>query len=439
MSDHDKLVYKAETRTVQDLVNLYEKGHLNLNPEFQRNSVWSDTDRRKLIESILRNYPIPAFFLHQREQDGIVYHDVIDGKQRLETLLYFMGSISGRALKTQKKIQCRAALPGSPDEELVDWLLLKKRNLQPRITAYNLQVIFVEGSLASITDLFIRINSTGRALTRQEKRHARYYNGDFFRKAAQLAESESNRLKSSHVLSANQISRMKHVELISEIMLSCHCGDVIHKKQVLDQAMSGKALTPRAAQSAQAAAKSALNRTFRLFPDLRQTRFAHISDFYSLVILVHKLEREGCVFSFPSRNRVAWAFLKDFGAGVDRLSELYKKGTKIPQEHEIYRSYLRTVMEGTDSLEHRKAREKILLGLIGSQFSRKDRDRIFSPEQRRIIWNLSKDHRCVRCRRELSWGNFTVDHVRPHSKGGKTSTLNAALMCRPCNSSKGAR
>lgn len=354
MANTDQLKYTAETRTVQDLVNLYQNGHLNLAPDFQRDSVWSGRDRTKLIDSVLKNYPIPALFLHRREQNGVLYFDVIDGKQRLETVFYFMGVISGHRFKA------KTVLSDDTGEELVDWQLLRRRNQQPRLTGYNLQIIFVAGDLGSIIDLFVRINSTGRALSQTEKLHARYYRGEFFKKAAKLAESEAKRLQSNHVLSANQISRMKHVELISEIMLSCHYGDVIHKKQILDQAMSDKGLPAQATKKAHAAAKIALNRTFRMFPNLRQTRFVQLSDFYSLVVLIHKLDREGCVLNLPSRNRLAWVFLSTFGTNVDRLAELYKKGAKIPHELESYRSYLQTVMEGTDTSQHRRVREKAL-------------------------------------------------------------------------------
>jgi len=60
-----KIEYEAQLKTVQDMVNLYEKGMLNLNPGFQRASVWRDSDRRRLIDSILRNYPLPSIFLHR--------------------------------------------------------------------------------------------------------------------------------------------------------------------------------------------------------------------------------------------------------------------------------------------------------------------------------------------------------------------------------------
>jgi uncharacterized protein with ParB-like and HNH nuclease domain len=78
-----------------DIVNLYEDGLLNLEPGFQRQSVWSERDRAKLIESILRNYPLPAIFLYRREHEGQIIYDVIDGKQRIESILMFMGEMRG--------------------------------------------------------------------------------------------------------------------------------------------------------------------------------------------------------------------------------------------------------------------------------------------------------------------------------------------------------
>jgi hypothetical protein len=255
-------------------------------------------------------------------------------------------------------------------------------------------------------------------LTPQEKLHSRYHKGEFFKKAAKLAASEAKRLQLNHVLSANQISRMKHVELISELMLSCHYGDVIHKKQVLEHAMSDKSLPLHAITKAYDWAKTAINKTFRMFPDLKQTRFVQISDFYSLVILISKLVREGSVLSEPTRNRTAWFFLSKYGANVDKLRELHKKGLKVPKELETYRSYLQSVSEGTDTSANRKIREKALRELIESLFEKKDKDRIFTLEQRRIIWANSNGHMCAYCRKPLTWGNFVVDHITPHSRGG---------------------
>lgn len=53
-------------RTVQDLVNHYQNGCLNLSLGFQRQSVWRIKDRQNLIDSIIRNYALPAISLYKR-------------------------------------------------------------------------------------------------------------------------------------------------------------------------------------------------------------------------------------------------------------------------------------------------------------------------------------------------------------------------------------
>jgi hypothetical protein len=46
--------------------------------------------------------------------------------------------------------------------------------------------------------------------------------------------------------------------------------------------------------------------------------------------------------------------------------------------------------------------------------------------------------RCPRCRRRIRYEDLTADHVVSMKNGGRTSRANADLLCRPCNSSKGA-
>ena len=71
-----KLHYETATKTVTDIVNLFENGQLNLSPAFQRDSVWQERDRAKLIESIIRNYPLPAIFLYcSKNGDGQIINE----------------------------------------------------------------------------------------------------------------------------------------------------------------------------------------------------------------------------------------------------------------------------------------------------------------------------------------------------------------------------
>ena len=48
-----EIATKFAPKTIQDIVNCYVNGHLNLSPGFQRDSVWNERDRQKLIEETL--------------------------------------------------------------------------------------------------------------------------------------------------------------------------------------------------------------------------------------------------------------------------------------------------------------------------------------------------------------------------------------------------
>ncbi len=430
------LRYESFPKTILEIIHSFEKGRLNLSPGFQRDSVWTDSDRQKLIESILRGYPLPSVFFYKRETDGQIYFDVIDGKQRIETILRFTGRIRGNRFAT-KKIQ----LPGEDEKDWVDWDKLKRRRQQHKIESYTLLTIQVDGELSEVIDLFVKINSTGKALSAAEKRKAKFYDDDFLKEAARLARRFEGYFKAQHILSVGQILRMKNVELMCELMLSISKGDVINKKAALDRVMQSGSMTAHQLEKASRLTVSALNRVRRLFPDLGRTRFSKISDFYSLAVLVARLESEGLILTDRRRNRLAWDLLVSFSNGVDTVRERQRRAEGAGPGEELYREYLLTVLEGTDEITKRQKREEILRGLLGSLFERTDERRLFSSEQRRILFNSATDRKCTAngCGRRLGWGDFTADHVRPFSKGGRTVLSNAALLCRKHNSAKGNR
>lgn len=425
--------YEPDAKTIQDLVNLYEKKHLNLIPGFQRDSVWTTTDRKKLIDSILRNYPLPSIFLYKREDNGHYIYDVIDGKQRIESIFRFMGLIRGDRFSTVSQI--------TPDleKETIDWKYLCRKKLQHRLTGYKLQAIEVSGELADIIDLFVRINSTGKALTLAEKRHAKYYNSEFLRMAGKVAERHVDYFLSNKVLSSNQIKRMKHVELICELMVSINNEGVINKKMALDKVMNANSISGKQVKKLREQCVRTLNRIKRMFPKLKTTRFCQLSDFYTLGVLFWQYEKDGLILTDKRRNTLAFDLIRNFSSGVDEVRELQRRAKGIRPGQELYREYLLTVQQSTDEIKQRKKREDILNGILESLYEKKDNKRTFSKEQRRIIWNSEKDQVCSICGKTVTWDDYTADHVKPHSKAGKTIIVNAAITHRFCNSRKGNR
>ncbi|MBK7466994.1 MAG: DUF262 domain-containing protein [Saprospiraceae bacterium] len=75
--------------SIDDVVRLMNKRRFLVRPSYQRKEVINPTKASSIIESILLGITLPAIFIFKRE-DGI--SEVIDGQQRMLTLLGFIGS-----------------------------------------------------------------------------------------------------------------------------------------------------------------------------------------------------------------------------------------------------------------------------------------------------------------------------------------------------------
>src|SRR5208337_5232083 len=70
----------------------YKSGHLELRPPFQRKPVWLEKQRHALVESILMDIPIPEVYIQVTQtEEGAENYGVVDGQQRLRTILQFVG------------------------------------------------------------------------------------------------------------------------------------------------------------------------------------------------------------------------------------------------------------------------------------------------------------------------------------------------------------
>lgn len=81
------MVVDSYPMSIGEVMNLYKDGELDVHPEFQRFFRWDEEQKTKLIESILLGIPIPPIFVSQKTNGT---WDVIDGQQRLSTILQFL-------------------------------------------------------------------------------------------------------------------------------------------------------------------------------------------------------------------------------------------------------------------------------------------------------------------------------------------------------------
>lgn len=198
----------GRTLTTQDIswfLDLNDKGQLDLNPPYQRRSVWSPRDKRFFVDTILNNYPAPPVFLHKTlDENGKPTYHVVDGKQRLQTIIEFT--------KNAVRIPDDFA---EIDLQKKRWKDLE-RGTRERFWNYVLIAeMLPDVTDASIRNTFERINRNSRKLMPQELRHAKY-EGWFISTAE--AESEKKEWKDLGVVTTSRSKRMGDVQFISELM-----------------------------------------------------------------------------------------------------------------------------------------------------------------------------------------------------------------------------
>jgi hypothetical protein len=87
-------VLYASDWTVETVVSQLARGNIELNPDFQRRDAWSSRNKSRFIKSIVLGLPIPQIVLAERNNQRGRYI-VLDGKQRLLSLLQFTGKFEG--------------------------------------------------------------------------------------------------------------------------------------------------------------------------------------------------------------------------------------------------------------------------------------------------------------------------------------------------------
>ncbi|MFI7497446.1 DUF262 domain-containing protein [Streptomyces sp. NPDC049687] len=149
--------------SLRNALDMIDDESLELAPDFQRGRVWKPVQKSQLIESVLLQIPLPAFYFAE-DADGLLR--VVDGLQRLSTIHDFVrgGEKSGFALKGLEYLD--DVVEGKRFDELpAPW---KRRINNAQIMAH---VIDPTTPPEVMYDIFRRINTLGTPLNAQEIRH----------------------------------------------------------------------------------------------------------------------------------------------------------------------------------------------------------------------------------------------------------------------------
>jgi len=165
----------SQPTSIQSVYGWYSEDKLFVNRRYQRKLVWTLEEKQKLIESILKKYPIPAILIAEREELPGSY-EIIDGLQRLHAIVSFVEcsfpTLDGRFFDLQHFPTAKSRA----DAELFVPLVGEGNISQREVTSildYSLAISVMRNATeAEIDDVFDRINTYGHRLSDQERRQA---------------------------------------------------------------------------------------------------------------------------------------------------------------------------------------------------------------------------------------------------------------------------
>ncbi|MTJ08821.1 MULTISPECIES: DUF262 domain-containing protein [unclassified Anabaena] len=146
--------------------------NIQLNPKFQRRDAWNITRKSRFIESLMLGFPVPQIVLaaNQKERGKFI---VLDGKQRLLTILQFYGSSetsnNGFALKD---LEFRTDLNGYTYENIENNISFRME--QNALDNQTIRTILIRNwkSENFLYKVFLRLNVESTPLSPQELRQA---------------------------------------------------------------------------------------------------------------------------------------------------------------------------------------------------------------------------------------------------------------------------
>lgn len=428
--------------TVGDLLESRREGVLRVNHEYQRGQRWNNAQKQMFIDSIFREYSIPAFYFHRREtvtaKATNTYFDIVDGQQRTDAIYTYcenafplLDPLSDSGFKFPNFVK-NAPCPwgGKRFGELPEDL--QERLKQHKIVVYSIST----HNENAIRDLFIRLQG-GTPLTPQDKRDS--WPGNFTEFILRVGGK-------------SEIPKWYGLPLFREVVKA---GNESRKRQLAAQ-------------------------VFMLFWAVRKEKkfcdikSANIDEFYHAHVGFDEKSNEAKRFeaiceklsaAFGEKPRkleghylihlflLADSLIDEYVSGWEphlaaNLFEFDRRrreaGDNVRNNRDVennsyyyrYGQWTQTRADNADTIRRRHAffSQEMLELLNPTQL---DENRNFSDLQRQTVFFRDQEI-CQWCRmegvsRRVSWDDCEIHHVEPHAQGGPTEIDNAALMHSSCH------
>lgn len=352
--------HRSVSHSISWVQEEYRSVRLELRPPFQRKPVWTDKQRNFLIESILMEIPIPEVYIQvTQDEDGREHYGVVDGQQRLRTILQFIGIEREEDQKGEDHNLFQLdSLPKTSSQKDKTFAEVtgeeRKRFFQYSIC---IRLLYTEDQ-REVEDVFKRLNKYTLPLRPQELRNATYH-GSFAKLSEKLADDDYWAV--NKIITPAAIRRMADIEMMSDLLIGLLHGPQGGSAKIIDQYYEGYEQYEEEFPDQDRVIRlfSRTHQTIkRLFPKISEVpRWGNRADFYSLFTSLGDLIDHRTLLK-KSEKTLAEKLIS-FAEEVDqRLKKTTASTSKAA------RAYARAIEKGSNDKARRTDRYEALTAVI---------------------------------------------------------------------------
>ncbi|HEX5002403.1 MAG TPA: DUF262 domain-containing protein [Bacteroidia bacterium] len=201
--------YYLKEYSIQEVFQLVDKNLIDLSPAYQRNFIWSPDNQKELIDTILKDYPLPSFFFYEKKDKTF---EMVDGQQRTKTIIRFI-----QGFITSSKEFDRVTFDRIDQEKFLNY----------RISVIIIKTLQNESLLK---EFYVLINKKGVHLNIAEVNKSEFFDTNFMKLANELLSYQN--LINLDLFSEAVVKRMNDRSFVEELLAYLYSGTKEKRKSV---------------------------------------------------------------------------------------------------------------------------------------------------------------------------------------------------------------
>jgi hypothetical protein len=435
--------------TIKRLLQVKESNMLTINSEYQRGPVWKEPQQKKLIDSVLRGYPLPLLYLHVKKVEAINLQgvitvnekfEIIDGQQRINSLYkYWQGHFKLFDPEKDDKI---ARFPKFIKDIPCEWSSCfyadLTEELKEKFDSTELAYVRIDtDNEDEARDLFIRLQA-GTPLSDQEKRDA--WPGGYTEFVLRFAGKRNNIKYPGHDFFNNWVKKapQRNIEGQEDIKdtgssrkLCAGLGMLYFRNatngnwtdlkiqnidELYHQNLGLKMNDPRVERF-----RDLLNLALECLNGYTGKKLDD-HEVYHIILLLDSLYDD-----------YTKSWVVHFQEAFDNFRKEIAEARKI-KAGEYYQNYAMLNSFHASSANSLKTRHSFFTDRMFEMLNPilKDKTRLYGELEREILY-YRYEKKCQICGIDIPWDELEIHHVNQHQHGGQTILENGIPVHKKCH------